>query len=48
MKKIILLGSKPTFDLAIRILEKNFKGKISLSCVVTNKKILKITFLIVI
>ena len=33
-----MLGSKPTFDLAIRILEKNFKGKISLSCVVTNKK----------
>lgn len=38
MKKIILLGSKPTFDLTTRILEKNFKRKISLSCVVTNKK----------
>ena len=48
MKKIILLGSKPTFDLAIRILEKNFKGKISLSCVVTNKKNFENNFSVVI
>ncbi len=28
MKKIILLGSKPTFDLTLNTLEKKFKEKI--------------------
>tara|TARA_B100000886_G_scaffold338415_1_gene301194 strand:- start:478 stop:1224 length:747 start_codon:yes stop_codon:yes gene_type:complete len=44
MKKIILLGSKPTFDIALRILKKKFKNKIFLSCVVTNKRIFENNF----
>ena len=38
MKKIILLGSKPTFDLTLNTLEKKFKEKVFLSCVVTSKE----------